>query len=123
MTDKTILIKLVSTQGDGYYSLTGDFIRSLRSEGIGEVEVKKEPAIAGAKGDAVTAGTILLTLIGSGGVIVALVDVLKTYIARQPSLEFQFERPDGRKVRLSAQNFTAAQFEKTQQLISDVIKE
>ena len=55
----------------------------------------------GVKGDPVTVGTILVTLLASGGVITALIDVLKTWIKRQEKRSVTVEI-GGDKISLNA---------------------
>lgn len=65
----------------------------------------------GAKGDPVTLGAIVLTLIGSGGVVTALINVLKAYIDRHPSLKIEIKRPDGGTTTVSAENLSPTQLQ------------
>lgn len=60
----------------------------------------------GHRGDAVTLGTIALSFITSGAAV-ALFQVLKAYFERDESLVMEFERPDGRKMIIKAENMSA----------------
>ena len=65
----------------------------------------------GKKGDPQTIGSILLQLAGSGGVIVSLIGVLKTYFERKPTLELELQRPDGAKLKVHADSFKSNEIE------------
>jgi hypothetical protein len=86
-------------------SMTREVAKTLRDQNVGSVSIPAENgARRGAKGDPITLGTIALTLLGSGGVAVSLVQVLKAYVERKATLHFEFTRPDGEKLNLSAEN-------------------
>jgi hypothetical protein len=65
----------------------------------------------GAKGDPITIGAIVLTLIGSGGVVKSLVEVLRAWVDRKPTLKIEITRADGGKATVSAENLAPAQME------------
>jgi hypothetical protein len=71
-----------------------------------------EVAQRGSKGEAITLGLIALTFL-SGGSAVALLDVLKSYLARDSSLEMTLERNDGAKLIINAKNIRKEQMEET----------
>ena len=81
-------------------------------------ETEIDPALAegnsqpGEKGELVTIGAIVLTFLSSGAAV-ALCDVLKTYIARESSLEFALKSADGTEVSLSATNISDERIEET----------
>jgi len=65
----------------------------------------------GKKGDPQTIGAILLQLAGSGGVIVSLIGVLKSYFERKPALDIELQRADGAKFKVHADSFKANEIE------------
>ena len=67
-------------------ALTGDLCRTITKETDVEAELAKGVAQRGAKGDPITLGLIALTFL-SGGSAVALLDVLKSYMAMDSTLE------------------------------------
>ncbi len=108
---------------DRLHAISGDLARSLRAEGIGEATLHREEGAPGQKGDAVTIGTIVLTLIQTGGVAVTLLQVLKAYLARKSTLRFELARADGRKVSLETESFDNKQIELTRKLLADFLKD
>ncbi|SRR6266851_1208449 len=72
-------------------------------------------SVLGKKGDLVTLGTIVLSLIGSGGVVVTLLNVLRSYVEQVPELKIDLEK-NGNKVSLSAHNFK--DLNQTQEIIN-----
>ena len=108
---------------DRLHAISGDLTRSLRAEGIGEATLHREEGAPGQKGDAVTIGTIVLTLIQTGGVAVTLLQVLKAYLARKSTLRFELARADGRKVSLETESFDNKQIESTRKLLAEFLKD
>ena len=64
-------------------------------------------------------GDILLAALGSG-TVVALLQVLKSYVERKPTLRFEIERADGNKLKIEAEHFSAAQIEQTLQKVQQL---
>lgn len=69
-----------------------------------------ESGKAGMKGAPIELGQILLTALTSG-TIVALFNVLKSYFERKPSLEIEFERTDGKKFKIQAEQLDKTRIE------------
>ena len=57
-----------------------------------------------------------MTLLGSGGVAVALVNVLKAFFERNSSIQMEFRRDDGKEMRISVHNMKADEIERTRAL-------
>ena len=66
----------------------------------------------GERGDPVTLGAIVLSVITSG-TAVALFQVIKAYFERDESLEMAFEGPEGRKLTIKAENMSAERIDET----------
>jgi hypothetical protein len=103
-------------------ALTRDLSKSLRQNNVGTVSVPELPSEPGKKGDPVTIGNIILALIGSGGVAATLVQVLKVYVERKPSLHIELSRPDGQKLVLSTENLGESQFQATSRMVDSLLK-
>ncbi|CAK8722431.1 hypothetical protein GCAAIG_12090 [Candidatus Electronema halotolerans] len=74
----------------------------------------------GAKGDFVSIGQIALVALGSGGTVVTLLQVLKSYVERKPMLRIELEVPDGRKLKLEAEHLRPEQIEQTLQAVKQL---
>lgn len=85
-------------------AMTRDVTKSLRDHNVGRAIVAETVTHGGTKGDPITIGSIVLALLGSGGVAVSLVQVLKAYVERKRTLQFELTRPDGRKLNFTAEN-------------------
>ena len=72
----------------------------------------------GNKGDLVQLGQIILTFLTSGAAV-ALIEVLKAYFARSASIEMEFEREDGRKMRIRAENIEPDQIDSTRTIAKE----
>jgi hypothetical protein len=77
----------------------------------------------GTKGDAITLGTIIMTLIGSGGVAVKLIQVLKAYIDRGKHIKIKITSKQGELVEVEMANLGNDQIGKTTELISKMFGE
>jgi hypothetical protein len=92
--------------------LTLDVRRTLVSETEILAAVPDAAPRAGERGDAVTLGTLVLTFMTSGAAV-ALCEIAKAYFHRNSSLAMEFERGDGRTLKISAENLRADQVDKT----------
>jgi hypothetical protein len=66
-------------------------------------------------------GTIVLSLIGSGGVAVTLINLLKSYIDRGHNLKIRLKTKSGESVDLEANNLRPEQIEQTTKLIERIL--
>jgi hypothetical protein len=92
--------------------ITRDFRRTLGRE---TDVVASEPAaapVAGAKGDPVTLGVLVLTFMTSGAAV-AMFEVAKAFFQRNAGLVMEFEREDGRKLKIKAENLRPNQIDRT----------
>lgn len=104
------------------FGLTRDLLNTLNKETEIKATLKESPPAATAKGDMTIVGTIVLTIMGGGGVAVALVNVLKSYVERGHPLDITLERKDGEKLSLKSGNFSAEQLTQVTKLIHDFFK-
>jgi len=70
------------------------------------------PAEPGARGDPVTIGVLALAFVTSGSAV-ALFEVLKAYFERDSSLEMEFQRADGERMSIRAENVGGRQIDQT----------
>ena len=98
-------------------TLTYDLTKSLRGQDFCTVKTGEKSPEAGKKGDPVAIGTVILTLIGSGGVAVKLIDMFRPYFERKPQLKVEFSRPDGKKVVIAAESVSTKQLRETSQML------
>jgi hypothetical protein len=98
-------------------SLTLDLAKSLRDENIGVVKRAETPPNIGDKGDPITIGTIVMTLIGSGGLAIKFLDVMKPYFERKPKLVLKLNRPD-KSVEVTAESLSGRQLRETSELLN-----
>lgn len=78
-------------------------------------QVRGEKASAGAKGDSVTLGTLLVTLAASGGVLTTLISTVQSWLTRQERHAITLEIGGDKLV------ITSASSEQQQRLIDDFI--
>ena len=103
--------------------LTYDLCGALRRELDEDARISEElPISTGTKGDPITIGTIVLSLIGSGGVAVTLINLLKSYIDRGHHLKISVKGRNGETVEVAADNLRPEQIEQTTKLINRILK-
>jgi hypothetical protein len=100
---------------DSLQLLTQDLLQTLGSETDIQAEIVQGEAVQGSKGDPVTLGVLALSFITSGAAV-ALIGVLKSYLIRDSSMQFEFISHD-KVVKINAKNLHADQIE---QVISSV---
>lgn len=79
-----------------------------------EAEIPSGAAVENTKGEIVTLGVIALAFLTKGAAV-ALCDVLKTYVSREPSLKMGIKKLDGTIITLEAKNISP---EKLQAVLS-----
>jgi hypothetical protein len=76
----------------------------------------------GTKGDAVTLGQMFLAALSSG-TVVALLQLLKSYIERTPKIKITIEHPDGRKMSIEGEDLKAGQLEQTTEAMKQLCEQ
>ncbi len=104
---------------EGIQELTVALRQSLQQETDLSARLPEETGGSGSKGDAVTIGLILLTALNSR-TVVALLQVLKSYVERKPTLRMTIEKVDGSKIEIEAEHLSAAQIEQTTQAVKQL---
>jgi len=93
-------------------ALTRELASSINRRTDIRAKMPEGEARPGERGDAVTLGAIALSFLTSGAAV-ALFQVLKAYFERDESLEMAFERPDGRKLTIKAENMSTERIDET----------
>jgi|SRR5580765_279043 len=106
---------------EGIQYLTHEFAQSLQTETGISVVLPTLPEAKGFKGDPITVGNMLVTLIGTQGVL-AFINVIRTYFERKSSIQIEVTDATGKRVVLGAQNLTPSQVQDTKRLLEDMIK-
>ncbi len=74
---------------DGLQDISRRLRRDLVDEAGVTATLATQPAEPGSKGEPAVYGQIIIAAISGGGFAVALVNVLKAYVQRKPSLQFE----------------------------------
>ncbi|MCW5206632.1 hypothetical protein VU08_06855 [Desulfobulbus sp. F5] len=101
--------------------LTAELLRSIRQETELTAKQPEYPGCAGAKGDPITIGAIFLAALSSG-TVVALFQVLKSYINRKPTLRFEIKTADGRELKIEAEHLSPEQIAQTMQAVKQLFE-
>ena len=121
--DSTLQLTANDLSGEDLQKLTLALSKTLNDETDVKATIPEKPSEAGSKSDVViTLGTIILTALSSG-TVVALFNVIKSYIERKPSLELQLKSDDGRQLNIKAEQLHKDQIDHTIQLAKDFIGE
>ena len=120
--DATLQLIAGDLSGGDLQKLTLDLSRTLNDETDAISVIPENPGGSGNKGDPITLGTLILTALSSG-TVVALFNVLKSYIERKPSLEMEFKREDGRQFKIKAEQLNKDQIDQTLQMANDFFGE
>lgn len=122
-----ITMSLVSDELDDQQlqEVARDLCAAINDETPASASVASSEAASGAghKGDVVSIGTLILGLLGSGGVAVSLIGVLKSYMERGRPIEIEMERPDGKKLKIKADNVENEKIEQTMKLAREFFGE
>jgi hypothetical protein len=105
----------------GLQDLTFEMCAAVNAETDAEATVAERQGESGDKGGVIEAGTIILALLGSGGVAVSLVNVWKSYVERGRHISVELKREDGRAINIKADNLDDSQVEQTLRLVREFI--
>lgn len=92
---------------DELQQLTSQLCLHLREDVGVDATLAKQESEPGTRG--AEWAQIVIAAIGSGGVAVALVNVLTEWVKRKKSLTIKAEDKDGRKIEITAENQNAAE--------------
>lgn len=118
----TLSLSSVDLDDENLQELTRQLCRDLSDEAGVAASPATESTEAGVKGDFEIIGQILIKAVGAGGAIAALVGVLKAYVQRKPSLQFEFQRKGGDKLKIRADDLRADDMTKLVQTIKKAIE-
>jgi hypothetical protein len=117
----TIRLATADARASRLQELTRDMADAFRQQNVGCVTLPEQVPQTGSKGDPVAIGQIILTLIGAGGVAVSLVNVLRSYVERKPTLKIEMSRSDGKKLSLQAENLSTHQLAETTKAVQEFL--
>ncbi len=103
--------------------LTRRLCLDLHDEAGIESSLAERSAGPGTRGDIEIIGQVLIKAVGASGAIVALVNVLKVYVQRKPSLQFEFQTKGGDKVKIKADDLRGDDMTKLVQTIKEAFEE
>jgi hypothetical protein len=118
----TLSLSSVDLDDEALQDLSRQLCRDLGAEAGLAASPAAQPAEAGAKGEIEIIGQILIKAVGAGGAIVALVGVLKAYVQRKPSLQFEFQKKGGDKLKIKADDLRGDDMTKIVQAIEKAVE-
>ena len=110
--DSTLQLIADDLSDEDLQKLTFELSKTLNDETDAKATLPEESGESGSKGDPITLGTIIITALSSGAVV-ALFNVIKSYIERKPSLEFEFKRKSGQQLKIKAKQLSKDQMDQT----------
>jgi hypothetical protein len=104
IADKTL-------SSDELDALVQNFALDAQDEGLSVTPVfeKDASAISGRRGEPVTLGVLALALVTSGSVV-ALFNLLKSYVERSEELTIEFSKKRGAPIKLAMKNISLDKF-------------
>jgi hypothetical protein len=113
----TLSISSNELSDDRLQKLASDLCRTINKETDIEAELPEDIGKKGARGEPITLGLILLTILKSGSVI-AFLKVLQSYLEREgPSITFTIKKANGSEVALDAKNMRPDQIRAIKEII------
>jgi hypothetical protein len=114
----SIALSISSTElsDDRIQDLTLDLCGALNRETDIEAELPKSTAKKGSRGEPITLGLILLTIIKSGSVV-AFLSVLRSYLDREPSIKMSIKQEDGTEITIDAKNMNLDQIRELKEIM------
>ena len=97
------------------HDVTRDIQHAIERETDAAVAIHEGNGSAGDKGEPITAGVILITILTSE-TAVALINVLKAYFDRHRKLRVALEKDDGNKLVIEADNLEDDEIEQTMKI-------
>lgn len=108
---------------DALQDLTRGLCRDLTDEAGVTAALATQPVEAGTRGELPVYGQIIIAAISGGGFAVALVNVLKAYVQRKPSLQFELQKKNGDKIKIIGDDLRAGEMNELTQTIKKAIEE
>jgi hypothetical protein len=112
----TMSIELSVSSGDlrgrALQDLTQDFCETLVRDVKLEAVIKEGSASLGEKGEPITIGVIVLSLITSGAAV-ALFNAMSAYFARTRKLIFSLKKANGETISITSENISPQEREQT----------
>lgn len=118
----TLHLSATDLDDETLQDLTRQMCRDLRDEAGANASLAGQDGEPGTRGDLELIGQILIKAVGAGGAIVALVNVLKAYAQRKPSLQFELQKKNGDKLKLKADDLRAGDTTAIVETIKKVIE-
>lgn len=109
---ENLIITSARLKSTDLQALTRELVSSINRHTDTHAEIPEGEARPDERGDPVTLGAIALGFVTSGAAV-ALFEVIKAYFERDESLEMSFERPDGRKLTIKAQNMSSERIDES----------
>ncbi len=119
----TLSLSAADLDNDDLQDVTRRLCRDLIDEAGVTATLATRAAEPGAKGDLPVYGQIIIAAVSGGGFVVALVNVLKAYVQRKPSLQFELRKKNGDKITIKAGDLRASDMNHLTQAIKNAVEE
>ncbi|HKV38019.1 MAG TPA: hypothetical protein VJX67_02310 [Blastocatellia bacterium] len=117
----TLQLGAADLDADDLHDLTRQLCRDLIDEAGVKARLAEGENKPGLKGDLPVWGQIVISALGAGGFAVALVNVLKVYVQRKPSLQFELRKKNGDSIKIKADDLRPADNSSLIQVISEAM--
>ncbi len=119
--DTTLSIFCDELSDDLLQQITFDVCNTVNKETGATASIVEHDSGAGHRsGGAITIGEIALAAFTSG-TVVALFNVIKTYISQRPTLKIKLKLPGGKEIVIESQHLQADQFDQLVKMIKKAL--
>lgn len=102
----------------------GMLMRDMNADLNEEFESKFEEQAGSAGGKGLMEfAPIILSLVGTGGVVVSLINVFNTYLSKSPTLELEMQKKNGNKIKIKAVDLEPERLRQTINVLDEYLKE
>ena len=118
----TLSLSAADLDNDDLQDLTRRLCRDLIDEAGVTATLATRTAEPGAKGDLAVLAQIIIAAVSAGGFASVLVNVLKAYVQRKPSLRFELLNAKGDKVTIIGDDLRASDMNHLTQAIKNALE-
>jgi hypothetical protein len=104
-----LTIRCEEFNDENLQNLTREICQSINLETAFESSLQVNESQNGMKGDSVAIGEIALAVLGSGGALVTLISVFKSFVERTKELSIKMKKQNGEEFEITSKNIDSAE--------------
>lgn len=120
----TLSLSAADIDSEALQNLTRELCQDLSDEtGSTAILATRAAELGTRAGDIPVYGQIILAALSGGGLAVGLVNVLKAYVQRKPSLHFELQTKNGVKIKIKGDDLRSADMARLTQAIKKALED